>query len=370
MKLSNAKVYIDGAFVEGGLEFEKDILAAGAGVTGGEDMAGAYIIPGLIDMHSHAAVGADASDGIAEGLTKMSLYYAKDGVTSWCPTTMTLKEPELNKAMDSIREFSRPQNGAKIAGIHMEGPFVNMEKRGAQNPENIAAPDVDLFHRLNERSGHKVKIITMAPEEPGAMEFIKEVSKECLISVGHTTSNYDTAMEAYRNGAGSLTHLFNAMPSLLHREPGCIAAAVESGSFAEIITDGIHVHPAAIRIAHKLFGKRLILISDSLRCAGMPDGEYELGGQPITMKDGKATLSGTDTIAGSSIHLMEGLRRTVSFGIPLEEAVYAVTAAPAKAIKEDERIGSLGKGKAADFVVLDKDLKVLRVFIDGEEIKQ
>lgn len=370
MKFKNAKVYIDGAFVEGGIDFEKDIVAAGASVTDGEDLDGAYVIPGLIDIHTHAAVGADASDGDITGMEKMSLYYAAEGVTSWCPTTMTLKETELNEAMDSIREFERPQNGAKVAGIHMEGPFVSMEKRGAQNPENIAVPDAAMFHRLNERSGKKVKVITMAPEEPGAMDFIKEVSKECLISVGHTTSSYATAMEAYKNGAGSLTHLFNAMPSLLHREPGCIAAAVESNAFAEIITDGIHVHPAAIRIAHTLFGKRLILISDSLRCAGMPDGDYELGGQPITMKDGKATLKGTDTIAGSSIHLMEGMRRTVSFGISLEDAVYAATEAPARAIKVFDKVGSIAPGKAADLVVLDKELNVLKVIIDGEEISR
>lgn len=370
MKFKNAKVYIDGAFTEGGIEFNENILAAGEFVTEGEDLEGAYVIPGLIDIHTHAAVGEDASDGISEGMTKMSLYYAKDGVTSWCPTTMTLKEPELNAAMDAIRDFKRPGNGAKVAGIHMEGPFVSMEKRGAQNPENIAAPNIEMFRRLNERSGNLVKVITMAPEEPGAMEFIKEISKECLISVGHTTASYDIAMEAYRNGAGSLTHLFNAMPSLLHREPGPIAAAAESGAFAEIITDGIHVHPAAIRIAHRLFGERLILISDSLRCAGMPDGDYELGGQPITMKDGKATLTGTDTIAGSSIHLSEGLRRCVSFGISLEDAVYAATEAPAKAIKVFDKVGSLEKGKAADIVVLDKNLNVLKVFIDGEEISR
>ena len=370
MTISNAKVFVGGRFVEGGVSFDETIAAAGPGVTGGEDAAGAYLIPGLVDIHTHAAVGEDASDGSTEGVIKMSRYYAAGGVTSWCPTTMTLKEPELTRAMEAIAAFRRPEDGAKVAGINLEGPFLSLKKCGAQNPDNLHVPDADLFHRLNAASGGLARLVTVAPEEPGALDFIREVSQSCAVSLGHTTADYDTAMAAYAAGASHATHLFNAMPPLGHREPGVVAAALDAGATVELITDGLHIHPAVIRLVHRLFGERLALISDSLRCAGMPDGDYELGGQPITMKNGKATLTGTDTLAGSSIHLMDGLRRAVGFGVPLEAAVTAATLAPARAIGLDGEIGSLAPGKRADMVLLDRELKVLAVYVDGKKVSK
>ena len=368
MIISNAKVFLDGKFTEGGIEFDEKVIDAGSAVSGGLDAQGCYIIPGLIDVHTHAAVGADASDADAEGMLKMSLYYAAKGVTSWLPTTMTLKEPELTAAVKVIRDFRRPEKGAKVAGIDLEGPFVSYEKRGAQNADNIHVPDAEMFKRLNDASGGIVKLITIAPEEPGAIECIKEISKYCTVSLGHTTTDYDTAMKAFEAGASHTTHLFNAMPPLAHRAPGLIAAASDTGATVELITDGLHIDPAVVRLTYRLFGEKLVLISDSLRCAGMPDGDYELGGQPIEMKNGKATLKGTDTLAGSSIHLLDGLKRAVSFGVPLEAAVAAATITPAKAIKMDESIGSLDKGKAADFLILDRDLELKAVYIDGKQI--
>lgn len=368
MRIQNAKVFLNGQFVDGGIEFDEKIIAAGSEIMDGEDAHGCYIIPGLVDVHTHGAMSEDASDGIPEGMPVMSRYYAKQGVTSWCPTTMTLKEPVLTEAMKAIAAFERPADGAKVAGIHLEGPFLCYSKRGAQAPENLHAPDAPMFHRLNAVSGGLVRLVTVAPEEPGALEFIKEVSQTCTVSLGHTAADYDTAKAAYDAGATHATHLFNGMPSLHHREPGVIAAASDAGATVELITDGLHIHPAVIRLTHKLFGDKLVLVSDSLRCAGMPDGDYELGGQPITMKDGKATLTGTDTLAGSSIHLMDGLRRTVSFGVPLEAAVTAATLAPAKAIRMDDQIGSLDVGKWADFVMLDEELNVKVVYINGKSI--
>lgn len=370
MRITNAKVFWKGAFVQGGLEFDDKIITAGAHVTGPSDLdaQGDYVIPGLIDIHTHAAMGEDASDGIPEGMPVLSRYYAAGGVTSWCPTTMTLKEPVLTQAMHVIRDFvpQRPENGAKVAGVNLEGPFLCYAKRGAQAAENLHAPDADMFKRLNEASGGLVRLVTVAPEEPGALEFIREVSKLATVSIGHTTADYDTTMAAYEAGASHATHLFNGMPSLLHRDPGVIAAASDAGATVELITDGLHIHPSVIRLTHRLFGEKLVLISDSLRCAGMPDGDYTLGGQPITMKNGKATLTGTDTLAGSSIHLMDGLRRAVSFGVPLEAAVTAATLAPARAIGLDHEIGSIEPGKCADLVVLDRDLNLKAVYIDGK----
>ena len=368
MKLNNARVFLDGVFIRGGVEFDRRFLAVGSSVQGGLDLGGLYLIPGLVDIHTHAAVGADASDGDPKGMELMSRYYAAGGVTSWCPTTMTLKEPELTAAMRCIRDFIRPMDGAKAAGVNLEGPFLSYAKRGAQNPDNLHLPDADLFHRLNRASGGMVRLVTVAPEEPGALDFIREVSKVCTVSLGHTTADYDTAMAAFSAGASHTTHLFNAMPPLGHRAPGVVGAAMDAGATVELITDGLHIHPSVVRLTQRLFGERMVLISDSLRCAGMPDGAYELGGQPITVKGGKATLTGTDTLAGSSIHLMDGLRRAVSFGVPLEKAVAAASTVPARVIGCGNEIGSVAPGKCADFVLLDEELLPVAVFIDGEQV--
>ena len=370
MVIGNAKLFLDGKFQDGSITFENGVITAigPADAPADVDAGGKYLLPGFVDVHTHGAMGEDFSDGKADGLPVMSRHYAAHGVTSFLATTMTLKEDVLTPAMHTIRDFQRPADGAKCAGIHLEGPFLSYAKRGAQAAENLHKPDAALFHRLNQASGGQVRLVTVAPEEEGAMEFIQEVSKVCTVSVGHTNADYDTAMAAYKAGATHATHLYNGMPSLLHREPGVIAAALESGATVELITDGEHIHPAVVRLTHQLFGEKLVLISDSLRCAGMPDGDYELGGQPITMTNGRATLTGTNTLAGSSIHLMEGLRRAVSFGVPLESAVTAATLTPAKAIRMDHEIGSLEAGKWADFVVLDQQLNVKSVYIDGKKV--
>lgn len=367
MRISGSRIFTDGRFISGSIEFDQKIRSILPGKDEKADCA--YIIPGLIDIHTHAAMGADASDGDPEGMLAMSRYYAAGGVTSWCPTTMTLKEPELTKAMQVIRDFRRPEDGAKAAGVNLEGPFVSYEKRGAQNPDNIALPDIGMLERLNEASGGLVRLITLAPELEGAMDFIRQAARICTVSLGHSAADYETAVKAYGAGASHTTHLFNAMPSLHHRNPGLIAAAFDCGASAELICDGFHVHPAMVRMAWQIFEERIVLISDSLRCAGMPDGEYSLGGQPVSMKDGKATLSGTDTLAGSSIHLMEGLRRAVKFGIPLRDAVRAATEIPARVIGIDSETGSISPGKAADLLLLDEQLNVLAVYVDGKRVR-
>ena len=369
MIIGNAKVLIDGKFIPGSVTVEKGIITAvGNETTYDVDAKGQYLIPGFVDVHSHGAMGGDFSDGKAEDLPKMSRYYAANGVTSFLATTMTLKEHTLTPAMEVIRDFVRPADGAKCAGIHLEGPFLCYNKRGAQAAENLHLPDADMFDRLNKASGNMVKLVTVAPETEGAMEFIRKVSPVCTVSLGHTEADYDTAMEAYRNGASHATHLFNGMPSLHHRSPSVIAAAFDSGATAELICDGLHIHPGAIRLAHKLFGENLVVISDSLRCAGMPDGEYELGGQPIEMKKGKATLKGSDTLAGSSTNLLQELKNLVSFGLSLEDALTAMTIAPAKAVRLDDKIGSIAPGKCADLLLLDENLNLTATYIDGKQI--
>lgn len=368
MRIKNAKLFVGKSFVDGDIEFDAAITAVGK-VEGEADLdaQGCYVVPGFVDVHTHGAVGEDFSDGKPEALQPLSDYYAAHGVTSYLATTMTLKEEVLTPAMHTIRDFV-PAGGAKCAGIHLEGPFLSYAKRGAQAAENLHKPDVDMFHRLNAASGGKVRLVTVAPEEDGAIPFIEAVSKVCTVSVGHTVADYDTAMAAYKAGASHATHLYNGMPSLLHRAPGVIGAAFDSGATVELICDGMHIHPSVIRATHQLFGERLVIISDSLRCAGMPDGQYELGGQPIEMKNGKATLLGTDTLAGSSSNLLAELKNVVSFGLPLEDALYAVSTAPAKAVGLTDT-GSIAVGKAADLVVLDQDLNLKAVFVDGKRVK-
>lgn len=363
MKIKNAKLYWNGNFVDGGMEYGRTITDFGCDE--GVDLQGNLVIPGLIDVHTHGAVGADWSDGDEAALPALAEYYAAHGVTSYVATTMTLKEPELIKAAKSVAALKRTEKGARCAGIHLEGPFISYEKRGAQNPDNLHAPDIDMFKRINEASGNRVRLITVAPEVDGALDFIREASKVCVVSLGHSTADFDTAMRGFEAGATHVTHLFNGMEPLHHRKPGLVGAALMANADVELICDGKHIHPAVINAAYRMFGERLVVVSDSLRCAGLPDGEYELGGLPIVMKDGLARLQ-DGTIAGSSTNLFDELRNLVAFGIPIEHAVFMMTEGAARSIGCFDAIGSLNIGKFADFLVVDRKLELKAVVIGGE----
>ncbi len=347
------------------IEFNEKIEKIGP-LQGAEyiDATDCYVIPGFVDIHTHGAVGEDFSDGKMEAIQSLMNYYVAQGVTSVLATTMTLKESDLMKAMHAIKHFQR-KSGAKLAGIHLEGPFLCVAEKGAQAEENLHQPDIAMFDRLNERSGQMVRIVTVACEEPGGMEFVEYVSRKCVVSLGHTIADYDTASEAYKRGANHVTHLYNGMPGLLHRNPSVIGAAMDHQATAELICDGFHVHPSAVRAAYALFGDRLVLISDSLRCAGMPDGDYLLGGQPVELKGGVAYLKNTDTLAGSALSLYGGVKNAIAFGLSPAAAFYAATTAPAKAAKL-QNIGSLEIGKWADILILDKELNLKYIFVNGK----
>lgn len=366
MLIKNGKVFLrDGKFHDCALSFGETVEGVGEFEGEGLDASGCYVVPGFVDIHTHGAMGRDFSDGDPEALAVTSRYYAENGVTSFLATTMTLKEPQLLPAMACVKNAG-PLPGARCAGVHLEGPFLSYAKRGAQNPENLHKPDADMFMRLNEASGGVVRLVTVAPEEDGGIEFIRRVSPVCTVSIGHTEADYDTAMRAYEAGASHATHLFNGMPGLHHRKPGVIGAAFDSGATVELICDGLHIHPSAVRCAMQLFAGRLALISDSLRCAGMPDGDYELGGLPIRLGGGVARLL-DGTLAGSSINVGEAVRRAVSFGIPLERAIAAATGIPARAARLTD-CGELAPGKRGDVVVLDDGLNVKAVFVGGEKV--
>ncbi len=331
------------------------------------DGHGWYAIPGLIDIHFHGCAGYDFCDGTREALDKISAYEASVGVTSICPASMTIAESQLYQAMKNAGEYTC-SGGAKFRGIHMEGPFISEKKKGAQAAENIRTCDLKLYHSLQEASGNRIRIVDVAPETEGAMSFIEAVKDDVLVSLAHSAATYDTAREAFRRGARHVTHLFNGMSPFHHRDPGIVGAAADSQNCrAELICDSIHVHPAMVRAAFTLFGSdRIILISDSMRATGLADGQYTLGGQNVCVQGKLATLS-DGTIAGSVTSLMGCLQNIVkTMDIPLADAVACSTINPAKEINIYDHCGSITPGKEADLVLLDHDLQVRAVYINGE----
>ena len=336
------------------------------------DLGGATVIPGLIDVHSHGAAGADFSDGDYEGLKAMAAYYASVGVTSFAPASMTLPYDVLSVAFGNAKRLVEENipGLAVLRGIQMEGPYFSYKKRGAQNADYLKEPDFEGFKALFDGCGGLIRIVDVAPELPGAADFVEKASKLCTVSIAHTDSDYDHAKAAFDAGATHLTHLYNAMPPVHHRNPGVIPAASENQNVrAEIICDGYHIHPASVRLAFAMFPGRMVLVSDSGRCAGQEEGyQFDLGGQMAQIRGGVAKLVGTDTIACSASNMWKCLTNTLSWGILEEEAVRAATYNPACAIGAEGVVGSIAEGKVADFLVCSPDYSEKRVFLAGKEL--
>ena len=370
MKFKNAVIcHDDFAFRTGGFTVNEGVFECFEESEEGIDLNGDYVIPGLIDVHFHGNSGEDFSVTDQKGLTKIAAYLAKHGITSFAPASMTMPEAVLKAAYENAALFRdiQPDGTSRIIGINMEGPFFSSAKKGAHAEEHLMLPDTAMFERLFKASDGLLKIVCIAPELPGALEFINKAKDRCTVSIAHTTADYETAKKAITAGVTQITHLYNAMPSFSHRAPGVIGAAAESKQvFAELICDGVHIHESVIRATFAMFSpERIILVSDSLSCLGMPDGFYESGGQKVFTKNGAAVLE-DGTLAGSTTNLFQCMKKAISFGIRAEDAIRAASINPAKALKADKKVGSIAPGKVADFVICDKNYMIKQCFIGGK----
>lgn len=417
MIIRNAKIYTpehefkNGTLVISG-EKVKAILPAGcaaeaAVLDGAEadpaeeiiDAGGLMAIPGLVDIHFHGAVGHDFCNADLQGLKAIAEFEASKGVLAICPATMTFPEDVLGRIMDNARSFAEAQRAcnaricetagteaagkapeemipdysrtADLVGINMEGPFISPDRIGAQNPDHVIKADAEMFRRLQKRSGGLIRLADIAPEVPGNMDFIRSCSGEVKISIAHTCIDYETAAEAFQLGAVHMTHLYNAMPGINHRNPGPIIAALEHGAEVELITDNVHIHPAMVRFTFHTFGAdRVCLIADSMEACGLPDGQYSLGGQEVTVRGRRAELTAhPGTIAGSCTCLYDCMKRAVQeMQVPLVDAVRAAGENPARAIGIDNAYGSFRKGCFANVLLVDDDLELKAVYRRGRKL--
>ena len=336
-----------------------DIIDAGSG----------YIYPGLIDLHIHCYQGADVSDGNADGIRKIAEGIVKNGVTSWCPTTMTVSSEEIDTALTvvrSLKEKSKEWNGAEILGVNLEGPFINPEKKGAQAAEHIKPLDPQFIID----NADIIALTTVAPEMDNNVTAIEKIVEECnvKVAIGHSGATYEQALAAINAGATHITHLFNAQTPLNHRNPGVVGAALTTDVSCELICDTFHIHKGLFSLIAKLKKEKLVLITDCTRAGGMSDGEYTLGGQKIIVNGVKCLLE-NGTIAGSVLKLncaVKNMRDNTN--IPLYEIVAAASINAATVIGEDKRKGSLEKGKDADIIITDNDFNVLKTIINGKQV--
>jgi len=331
----------------------------GAEVIEGKDK---YIVPGYIDIHIHGGGGSDVMDGDYEAINQIAIAHSHFGTTSFLPTTMTMSKDKIIRSLRSICEaVKKGTAGAEILGIHMEGPYINPEKKGAQKEDEIKKISLKEFLEFNQASSNLIRLVTIAPEMPRAIGLIKYLCKQGIIaSVGHTNATYVQTQAGIQAGLSHVTHTFNAMRGLHHREPGVVGAALTSPELTvEVIADGIHIHPIVLKILTKIKeDEKVVLITDAMRAAGLKEGTYDLGGQEVIVAKGQARLK-DGTLAGSVLTMDKAVKNMVNkIGIQLPKAIQMASFNPARSMGVENRKGSLEPGKDADIVILNKKLEV------------
>lgn len=370
--ITNGTIVLEDNIIENGtVVFDEKIIGINTDTKNCDeiiDACGGYILPGFVDIHIHGYKSSDVSDADESSIKEMSRLLPENGVTSWCPTTMTVSKDNIQKALDIIESIKSDDTiGAKILGANVEGPFINPSKKGAQSEKYILSPDAEFVKSNND----KISLITIAPEMNGGLDFIKEISEntDIVLSLGHTDADFETAQAALKNGANHITHLFNAMPPFNHRAPGVVGAALKNENvYCELIADTFHIHPSIFEIIYKLKGDKLVLITDCMRAGGMSDGEYTLGGQKVTVSGIECRLE-DGTIAGSILTMNMAVKNFAEHtGIPLWKAVNAASLSPAKSLNKDSEIGSIKPGKYADIVISDKCFNIQKTFVNGRQV--
>ncbi|MDL2288490.1 N-acetylglucosamine-6-phosphate deacetylase [Oscillospiraceae bacterium OttesenSCG-928-F05] len=371
MILKHAQLFVDGKFQRLDMAVLGNKITQIAPSIEGEDAVDCtdhMVIPGLLDIHTHGCIGHDWATTDAAGYREMCAFYARNGVTSLLATFVTVPYATYMEKLPALATYvEEGHGGARIEGIHLEGPYFAPAKKGAHNADDLRLPNLEEIRALLGAAKGHVRLLAIDPVQPGAVDAIRTLAAEssCTLSLAHTVATFDAAMAAFEAGATHVTHLFNAMAPLHHREPGLAGAAISHKSAAvELITDGVHVHPSFIAGLFRALSERLVIISDSLSATGLPDGKYALGNLDILIENGRATLP-DGTLAGSTITLFEGLRRAVREGAPLEQAILSATAIPARAVGIDHRVGLLAPGRRADFLLLDRALNLKSVYLNG-----
>ncbi len=374
MRIKNVRVFTEAQrFKEGEICIADGLFTEQKNDTGEVlDGKGCYAIPGLIDIHLHGCKGHDFCDGTSGALEAIARYEASVGVTAIAPAVMTLPVEQLEYILSVAADHRRKGGeGADVLGINMEGPFISRQKKGAQDEAHMIPCSLEVFRRFQAAAEGLVRYIAVAPEEPGALAFVEQMHGGVTVSVGHTNATYEQARAAFERGASHAIHLYNAMSPFTHRAPGVVGAVADSGHVAaELICDGVHVHPAVVRATFSMLGSdRIILVSDSMRATGMPDGDYTLGGQAVHVEGRRAVSVSDGVLAGSVTHLMDCMRTAVKeMAVPLEEAVACATVNPAKSLGEYGMYGSISPGKKAHLVLLDQELHVRAVIKDGKRL--
>lgn len=373
----NASVYAEGkGIIRTSVYFDDKIRQIGGYVAGAEEIElpeNAVVLPGFIDEHIHGAGGSDAMDGNTKDLAIIAETVAKEGTTSFLATTMTQSKENILKAMRAVKEYREAagEQGARIVGVHLEGPFIAAAHKGAQPLEYVAAPDAKTFDEYNAACGNAIKIITLAPETDGALDFIRHiVAQGTVVSIGHTGAKYAEVKAAMEAGATNVTHTYNAQSPLHHREIGVVGSALLlEDLYCELICDTIHVSVPAMQLLVKnKRADKLALITDAMRAKGLADGVSELGGQTVYVKGGEARLA-DGTLAGSVLRMNRALQNMVEkVGVPLTHAVDYCTINPARTLKMENEAGSIAEGKRADFAVLNDKFDVLYTVRDGKII--